>query len=188
MILLAAGNASRMGFAKQLLDFHGRPLVRHAAETALASTCRPVWVVVGARAKAVRDALKGLPIEIVENADWESGMGSSITAGVRAAIERAPAGVVIALADQPLIGAELYDRLVEHHRQSACPVVASGYAGTAGVPAFFAAELYPALLSLPPEQGCRRLLQERRADVAVLPCPEAEVDLDCPEDVRRLQE
>ena len=46
-ILLAAGESARLGRPKQLLRFRGRTLLRHAAETALASGCDGVYVVLG---------------------------------------------------------------------------------------------------------------------------------------------
>src|SRR5947199_10804400 len=84
LLLLAAGGSARMGAAKQLLRCEGQTLLRRAAETALASVCRPVIVVLGARCDALRPELHGLPVEITENPDWALGMGSSISAGVQA--------------------------------------------------------------------------------------------------------
>src|SRR5690348_4030085 len=78
VLLLAAGNSTRMGRPKQLLDYRGRPLLRHSVEQALGSACRPVMVVLGAEADACRAAIGDLPVEIVVNADWAEGMGSSI--------------------------------------------------------------------------------------------------------------
>ena len=64
IILLAAGESSRMGEPKQLLRVEGQPMVRHAAGAALASTCRPVIVVAGAHETLVRRALADLPDRI----------------------------------------------------------------------------------------------------------------------------
>ena len=61
VVLLAAGRSSRMGGPNKLLqDFQGRPLVRHAAEAALASGASPVVVVTGHQEAEVRGALAGL--------------------------------------------------------------------------------------------------------------------------------
>ena len=59
LILLAAGGSSRLGRPKQLLDYQGQPLLRRAAETALASQCQPVIVVLGAEAGSLRRRVGG---------------------------------------------------------------------------------------------------------------------------------
>lgn len=185
LVLLAAGNSSRMGSAKQLLAYRGRALVRHAAEIALASVCDPVVVVVGARTPEVRQALAGLKLEIVENPRWAEGMGTSIQVGVSAAANSPLDGVVLALADQPRVTATVLDRLVEAHRDTGRPIVASGYAGTAGVPAFFARTLFEELLALHSGAGAKPLITRDPHRLAVLDCPEAALDVDTPEDYER---
>ncbi len=81
-ILLAAGNSSRYGKVKQLLDWHGQPFVRAVAKTALEAGCSPVIVVTGANAEQVESAVKDLDVIIVHNMDWKEGQASSIRAGL----------------------------------------------------------------------------------------------------------
>lgn len=186
VVLLAAGNSSRMGAPKQLLDYRGRPLLRHAADVALRSAARRVIVVLGANAAGLRSALDLLPVEIVENPLWDEGMGTSIRAGISAASLLDLTGAILALADQPLITHRTYNNLVEAHFRASRPIVASQYAGTVGVPAFFAREYFPVLASLPPDQGCKGLILRHPGRALLLPCPEAETDIDTPDDYSRL--
>ena len=186
IIVLAAGNSSRMGAPKQLLPYRGQPLVRHAAEIALASGCSPVVIVLGARAGDIAPALAGLPVEVVVNARWEEGIGASIQAGLDTLLGRDLAGVVLALADQPLVTAATLERLVEGHRTSAKPIVAARYAGTAGLPVHFERSYFSKLFSLAPDQGCTGLILGNRADALLLDCPEAEAGVDTPEDWERI--
>ena len=185
-VLLAAGGSSRMGTAKQLLDYQGKPLVRHAAEVALASICGRVIVVLGCRSGEIRPALEGLPVAILENADWEGGMGTSIRAGIEVAKRESLDGVVLALADQPLVTPAILDRLARTHLETGRPIVASQYAGTVGVPVFFARSYFPHLLGLQPAQGCKGVILAHAGDAIRLDCPEAEVDVDTPEDYGRV--
>jgi molybdenum cofactor cytidylyltransferase len=182
IVLLAAGNSSRMGAPKQLLQYGGRPLLRHAAETALASQAGRLVVVLGARAPELRPALDGLPAEIVENSLWHQGMGTSIRAGILAASRLLPPAAILALADQPLVGPHTYTRLVEAHVRDHRPIVASKYAGTVGVPVLFAPEFFPVLAALPPDQGCKGVILGNLGRSLLLPCPEAETDIDTPRD------
>ncbi len=82
-IVLAAGDSSRYGKTKQLLDWHGEPFVRAVAKTALEAGCSPVVVVTGSDAEQVESAVKDLPVTVVHNPDWKEGQASSIRAGLQ---------------------------------------------------------------------------------------------------------
>lgn len=187
IVLLAAGGSERMGTPKQLLDFGGKPLIRHAAETALASGCQRVIVVGGAHLPPVRAALDGLPVELAVNPQWTAGMGTSIQTGVRAALAHGADAVILALADQPLITAAIYNRLMDSQRTSRQPIVSASYAGTVGVPVLFTSEYFPSLLELQPSQGCKGVILRHAANALLLEVPEAEADVDTPGDYARLQ-
>jgi molybdenum cofactor cytidylyltransferase len=82
-VVLAAGESTRFGKAKQLLDWKGKPFVRAVATTALDAGLWPVIVVTGANAEMVEAVVKDLDVTILRNEDWKSGQGSSIKAGVK---------------------------------------------------------------------------------------------------------
>lgn len=187
LILLAAGNSSRMGSPKQLLEFRGVPLIRHAVETALASPCSPVIVVLGANAERVKTAVSDLPVRLVHNERWSEGMGTSIQAGLREADAEGVDGVVLALADQPMVTPHIYDLLVRGHRTSRKPIVASEYAGTVGVPVYFSREAFPSLFALAPDQGCKGVILRHGTEALRIACPEAEADIDTPGDYERVR-
>lgn len=188
IIVLAAGNAARMGSPKQLLKFRGVPLVRHAAETALDAGCGPVVVVLGANEAEVRSALVSLPVEVVVNERWAQGLGTSIRAGLERAAEQAVGGVILMLADQPLVTGEFLRGLVAAHRRTGKPIVASRYADTVGVPAFFAAGVLPLLGGLGPGQGCKGVILGHAERAMLIDCPQAATDVDTPADYARLIE
>jgi molybdenum cofactor cytidylyltransferase len=112
-ILLAAGQSTRMGARnKLLLDVGGQPMVRHVAETLLASHVDAVIAVLGHEPTAVAEALGSLPLRIVINRDHASGQMSSVRAGIQA-IDGDPAAIVVALADQPALEPADIDFLIE---------------------------------------------------------------------------
>jgi len=165
-IVLAAGRSSRFraeggeDVSKLVAVLDGKPLVRHAAEAALASRARPVVVVTGHAREAVEAALAGLPLLFAHNADFASGLASSLKAGV-AALPSGVAGALVLLGDMPRIKAPLLDRLIgafaaRPFALAAAPV----YAGRRGNPVLLARALFPALARLEGDEGARRLLSE----------------------------
>ena len=185
VVLLAAGGSGRMGTPKQLLEFGGKPLVRHSAEVALAAF-ESLIAVVGASAAEVEAALAGLPVQVVHNARWKDGVGTSIQAGVQRAAELGLEGVVLLPADQPLVTADHLRALREHQGTSGKPIVASRYAGTVGVPVLFSRRYFPHLLQLVPTQGCKGIIMSNEQDALLVDCQAAEFDIDTPGDYASL--
>ena len=188
LILLAAGGSTRLGHPKQLLPYRGRTLLRHAAETALASLCRPITVVLGAEADRLRPELVGLEVILAENTGWAQGMGSSIRAGLTALETAAPglAGVVMMLCDQPLITSGALNTLVQTYRDTGHSLVASEYDGTRGVPAFFSRALFPELSALSKAQGAKQIIARHAVATIALPLPTGIWDIDTAADYERL--
>ena len=133
-VVLAAGASTRLGAAKQLVEFRGVPLVRRAAEAAIAADANPVIVVLGARATEVAGALLDLAgVHLELNERWRDGLASSLVAGVSAAtrLDACCDGVLIIAADQPLVDDVALRLLMDAFRAGA-RLVAAGYSGTIG--------------------------------------------------------
>ena len=188
LLLLAAGASTRMGRPKQLLPYHGRTLLRRAAETAVASGCMPIILVTGALHEALVAEVAGLPIQAIHNADWETGMASSIRAGLAALANARPTAVLIMLSDQPLVTPELLRELMARQQLTQAPIVAAAYGDTLGVPAVFDQSVLPDLLALEGAQGANRLIAGRGAAVQRVPFPAGLFDVDTPEQYAALLE
>ncbi len=187
-VILAAGAATRMGSLKQLLSYAGETLIGHVIDTALEAALGPVIVVVGAEADAVQDAIAFKNVEVVRNAAWRSGMGSSLSAGILRLQEIEPdsAGAAVLLADQPLVTAEHISGMRRLLHTSGAHAVAADYDGSLGVPAIFGRRMFTRLAALPPEAGAKQLLLAADIKVARFPLPEAATDVDTPADFERL--
>lgn len=185
-IILAAGAATRIGRLKQLLAYRGRTLLRHSIEQAIGAGFQPIVVVVGSKSEMLSESIAGEPVKIAHNEQWETGMGSSIVAGMRALLEgdEVPEAIAILVADQPLVEAKHLAAMCELLSGDSS-IVAAQYSGTMGVPALFKRAVFDDLLSLPPEAGARRLLRSSDRDVTPFPLPEAAVDIDTQEDFER---
>jgi molybdenum cofactor cytidylyltransferase len=159
-VVLAAGFSRRRGHAKQLVEHEGEPLIVRAARIAR-EACDDVVVVTRAPfADLVRD------VRVVLNDHAEEGIASSIRLGV-AACEGA---VLLMLCDQLHVTAAHLRALIETH----APLVATGYANVAGVPALFGPQYRDALLALRGDRGAQPLL----AGAVVVPLERGEVDVD----------
>ena len=186
-VVLAAGGSTRMGRLKQLIEYEGKPLVLRAVEAALAAGAVAVVVVLGARAEEIRPALEDSSgVSVTLNPDWESGLASSLRAGLAEVLDDPGLdGVMVVLADQPLVDVVALRRLITTFRGGA-RIVASGYDGVPGVPALFGREHGRALMGLTGDVGAGPWLRSRLPDVAIVPLEHAGLDLDTPEDLTRL--
>lgn len=189
LVILAAGGSSRLGRPKQLVEYRGRSLLRHVAEAGVASACRPIVVVLGAHAAQLGPELRGLPVQVAENPDWARGMATSLRRGLETleAIDGGIGAAVILLCDQPRVSARTIDALVEAWRTAGKRIIASEYAGVAGVPALFDRSLFPALQALEGEAGARRIIAAQTDEVHRVPFPEGALDIDTPQDCEQLR-
>jgi molybdenum cofactor cytidylyltransferase len=188
-IVLAAGGSSRLGRPKQLLEWHGAPLVRHVAGRALAAGLSPVVVVTGADADQVREALRELPVSFAHNPAWASGQASSVKVGVRALPAECGAAVFL-LSDQPQVPSDLLRGLVLAHAGSLSALVAPRVHGRRANPVLFDAALFPELLALSGDTGGRSLFSDPRGfPVQWIDWddPDLLLDVDTPADYERLQ-
>lgn len=187
-VILAAGSSSRMGSPKQVLQFRGESLLRRSALAALDAGCRPVVVVTGAHAELCRRELDGLDVQEVFNASWETGMASSIRAGVEVLndAEGSTAAAVFMLCDQPHVTADVISGLITAHRTTGSPVIASTYGESFGVPALFSSTLFAELMRLEGRAGAKEIIRRHCGEAHFLSFKGGEVDVDTPDDFSRL--
>jgi molybdenum cofactor cytidylyltransferase len=187
-VILAAGASSRMGTPKQLLQFRGQSLLRRVALTALEAGCRPVIVVTGANAEQCREELHGLEVLEAKNPQWESGMGSSVRAGVEALVkaDANAVAVILMLCDQPFVTPNIVARLVAAHRSTGSPIVASQYGESFGVPALFTRSIFAELAGLEGGSGAKQVIKGHASEANFVPFPMGEIDVDTPDDFARL--
>jgi molybdenum cofactor cytidylyltransferase len=187
IVILAAGGSRRLKQPKQLVQYRGVTLLRHAAAAALGSGVGPVIVVLGAAAGPCTDELSGLDVKLIVHAGWGEGLGSTIRIGVSAARTNHPGlgALVLMTCDQPGVDADMLKTLAAAWRKGGARIVAAGYAGTAGIPAVFAASEVGSLESLIGDKGAQSLVRSGTS-VEIVPCPEAELDVDESSDLNRL--
>jgi CTP:molybdopterin cytidylyltransferase MocA len=177
-LVLAAGEGRRFGGPKALVELHGERLVDRAVRVAHEGGCEPVYVVSGAVTVEVPGATT------VVNEDWQTGMASSLRAGLAALPESADA-VVLCLVDQPGIGADVIARVVRRLRDGHQLVVAT-YAGQARNPVGVARALWAAAsASAVGDEGLRAFIREHPDLVDAVECADIgdETDIDTSADL-----
>lgn len=185
-IILAAGQATRYGSPKQLLDWKGKPFVRHVAETALHSGLWPVAVVTGFRSADVESCLKDMPVEIVHNNEYEQGQSTSIKAGI-AWLPQKIGGAIFLLADQPQIPDEVIRALTEAHAKKLQPIVAPLVLEERRAnPVLFDRATFPDLLHLTGDIGGRAIFSKYKVEYIPWHDDILLFDVDKPEDYQRL--
>ncbi len=189
LIILAAGGSSRFGSPKQLLCRGGKTLIQRAVDIALNSVCKPLIVVLGASAELIRPELEDRPVHCVVNPGWQSGMGSSIVAGIEALLLSSSdvESVCIMLCDQPFLTSGVINQLIQTHRNSGAKIVASDYGEGPRVPALFHRTLFDELQSLSCEEGAKHILQRYKHEISVVPFPLGLMDVDTPEDWKNIR-
>lgn len=190
-ILLAAGDGTRLGQPKATVELGGITLAERGVRLLRDAGADPVLVVTGA-----------VPVELpgtlsVHNPQWASGMGSSLAVGLRALAGGAPgdgagngvAAVVIALADQPLIGPEAVRRLVAAHDAGATVAVAA-YEGKPRNPVLIDRVHWATVLETAGgDTGARPFLRAHPDLVTLVECGDvgSADDIDTPEDLARVR-
>jgi CTP:molybdopterin cytidylyltransferase MocA len=191
-VLLAAGEGSRLGQPKALVEFGGQTLAARGIQLLRAGGAEPVLVVTG----AVPLTPAQLPgVQTVHNDQWRTGMGSSLRAGLLALTQGDLVGaglagaVVVALADQPLVGSGAVARLIAAYRDGASVAVAA-YDGRPRNPVLLAREHWPEVIATATgDQGARAFLRARAELVTLIECGDtgSPDDIDTAEDLERVR-
>jgi len=183
-IILAAGKSSRFrgddpnAKTKAVALLDGAPMVRHVAQAAIDAGLKPLVLVTGFNAAEVSAAAQGLAgLQIVHNPDFETGLASSLRAGI-AALPAGVAGAIVLLADMPRVSSETISLLVETSNANPdAAAVVPVHAGQWGNPILLGAKLFADVALLQGDSGARKLLANR-ADVALMECGDDAVGID----------
>jgi len=183
-VVLAAGRSARMGAVnKMIAEIGGRPLVRIAAEQALASRASPVIIVTGHQRERIEAALAGLPVRFVHNPDYAEGLGTSLKAGI-AAVPQEADGAIVCLGDMPQVDAALIDRLIAAFDPERGALIAvPSIDGRRGNPVVWARRFFHDLMAIQGDIGARHLIGTYAEAVAEVPVAgeAALTDVDTPE-------
>ena len=188
IIILAAGNSSRLGQPKQLLTFKDTTLLKNTIEAASLLPNAIVVVVIGSRHELMINELDSSKIKISFNENWESGMSSSIVKGMNDLLLINPdiEKCIISVCDQPFISHSVFENLIEEYNKEGKGIVASSYAETVGTPVLFDKKYFKDLLELKGQEGAKKILAKFQNDLNTVSFERGNIDIDTPEDYDKL--
>ena len=187
ILILAAGNASRMGKIKQLLSYKNTTLLEWTIEQAQKSVVKKVFCVLGANNETIEKQLTTNAVETIYNSNYQSGLSTSIVKGIEFLQEHNFDNALIMLAAQPHVTYKYLNSLIDTSKNNPSKIIASSYLGSVGVPAIFPKEYFNNLLNLKGDKGAKNFLLQQNDNILKVNSSQNLLDIDTPEDYQRLQ-
>ena len=190
-LILAAGKSVRMGEAKQLLALENGTVLEKTLENVRRADVDEIVIVLGASADVIREQLPAAVLEhvkIVVNSDYETGMASSLRAGLDGLGPEINAALIV-LGDQPFVRPATLDRILEKYRDTGPRIVIPVHNGRRGNPVLLDRSLFAEAMALVGDVGCRAIFgRHTEAIIGVdVDDPGILLDIDSREDYERLR-
>ena len=187
ILILAAGESSRMGQPKQLLPYKDTNLLLHTVKQANAIKYSDVFIVIGAHFSDVFKSIRGQKATVIMNSNWEEGMGSSLKKGIDFIKNKNNYDqVLITLGDIPLITTEHYEELISLSDSSGKRIVLTSYEEVSGVPAIFDRSLFNELFAMSNGEGAKPVIKKYKKEVIEMTSKTPYFDVDTQETYQEL--
>lgn len=177
VLILAAGESRRMGHPKLLLPLGNSTIIEQTIDNVLSSRVGELIVVVGNRSDKLMTKISKRPVKIVVNQQSQKGMSTSIISGLRS-VSKESQGIMIVLADQPFVVAQIIDKLVEEFQKRDQSIIVPIYRGKRGHPVIFPIKYRNDLLRLEGDVGAREIMHKYAADVVEVPVETESINID----------
>ena len=181
ILLLAAGNSSRLGQPKQLLKWKSSNLLQHAIDTVKKVQSDSVLIVLGANYQEIISEINTNSIHVVNNKTWQNGLGNSIAVGVNYIKKVFPEteAILISLADQPLITEVYLSKMISEFNICKKQIFATDYKNNRlGVPALFDKEYFEELMQLNNDEGAKHIIKKHEQVVSYIETSQMFSDID----------
>jgi len=189
-VILAAGQGTRIGRQKLLLELGEKTIIEIAVSAVLGSRISETVVVLGHQSEEIAQVLKDLPVKTVFNPDYRLGQSTSLISGIKSINSKSDAFLVV-LGDQPFISSLLIDQLIQFYEKSSCLIARPQFQEIPGHPVLFNACLIPELLNnLKGDIGARELIARHQDQVSLMRVKSGSAfkDIDTPGDYQLAKE
>jgi molybdenum cofactor cytidylyltransferase len=185
-VVLAGGMSRRMGVPKQLLRLGGKSLLERTLANIRGSGVDEIVLVLGAAADEVRRQVTTDGMRVVVNPDFQQGMGTSLRAGL-ATVSASMQAALIVLADQPFVLSPTLDQMIAYRQQYAPQILIPLYRGFRGNPVLLDRLVFPELMHLTGDVGCRAIFGSHTESIHKLAVDDVGIllDIDSAEDWER---
>jgi len=187
IILLAAGESSRLGTPKQLLMYKGKNLMQHTIDMTETLGMDTV-IVLGAFSDQILYYVDTYGAKVVQNMDWHEGLASSVRCGLEHVLmmNTDTEAVILVLCDQPLLTVDILHQVIDTYHVSSLPIVHCNYGEASGPPTLFHKSLFPYLMELKGHEGAKKVVNTFPEKVALVDFPDGKWDIDTPADYQLL--
>ena len=197
IIIPAAGASKRFGSPKQLIEWNSTTLIGHTIAKAQAMQQSQIYVVLGANfevikqeiQKEIQKEIQGKDVAILNNRDWQDGLGTSIATGVKHILKTKANydAILVLLADQPLVSVEYLKEFIYQFEPKTRQIIATKYgANKFGVPALFDQKYFEELSKLTHDKGAKDLIKNNLDHVNVPKTTAILTDIDTQEDYKNI--
>lgn len=192
ILILAAGNSSRLGKPKQLLHYKNNSLLENTIAEASSVPNTIVIVITGANQeliqKEIQKEIQNKSAIICHNPDWENGMSTSIATGLNELLALQPdiQKCILTVCDQPYLTSVVFEDLLKEYTKTGKGIIASSYSQTFGTPVLFDKKYFNALLELKGQEGAKKIITKFLEDTASISFEKGAIDIDTIEDYNNL--
>ncbi|WP_339864687.1 nucleotidyltransferase family protein [uncultured Algoriphagus sp.] len=187
IIILAAGESTRLGYPKQIAKYKEKTLLQLAIDAANDAKVDKRVLVLGANRDEIKKTFPGASIPNIPNQHFEKGMSSSIKVGLEYMLKfDKPDQVIIMLCDQPFVDAKILNKLIATQKKEEKGIVACAYSKTFGVPILFGKAYFKELMELKGDEGAKKIAMAHEDDMVTVTFTKGKVDIDTEEDLRDL--
>ena len=190
VLIMAAGASKRMDGIKQLMPWKDSNFLLETIKTVQRSQANSLFVVLGSNAEFIMAQCNLIKkgIHVIINPNWSNGLGDSIAYGVKVLLEQQHnlKGILICLADQPLLTSNYLDTLIYQSKKHPSKIIATNYEKKVGVPALFPKLLFKDLSELKGDSGAKELLNDGLKAIIALEAENQTIDVDTKDEYNQL--
>ncbi|HHX13933.1 MAG TPA: NTP transferase domain-containing protein [Clostridiales bacterium] len=189
-LIPAAGFSSRMNAFKPLLPLAGKPALAWLLDSLIELQSGQIALITGHQANRLKARFGGSQLRLIFNPEYQTGMLSSVCAGIRAYQDDLPKGFILQPADCPLLPGEVVRQIIEASEIFPDRFIVACYRNKKGHPLYIPAVRALELLRYEGERGLKGFMAPFNPSMVRLDVPYEEImlDMDTPEDYRKLQE
>ncbi|QTA79949.1 NTP transferase domain-containing protein, HD domain-containing [Desulfonema limicola] len=186
-VILAAGFSSRMGCFKPLLSLGSKTVIQRVISIFKENGVKDIFVVTGHRSDEVALLAKFAGAQVVDNQDFQTGMFSSVKAGVKE-IRPGTAAFFVMPSDIPLVRRFTISRLMSEFEKNPGKIIHPRFSGKRGHPPLIPISLFPDIINGSGHGGLKAILDAHKSLEVCVDVPDQNIlfDIDYPHDYQEL--